>query len=113
MSEKAISIATYCAASGAYVIMGIKNPVEGSEAVTDLLSRGWEAKVGGKIEFVVEPEEMLRRALDHIDKKRAALGLPAYEPGKFGRSGDARMREIDMLEPAQRAEALYGVPAGS
>jgi carbon-monoxide dehydrogenase catalytic subunit len=111
MSEKAISIATYCAASGAYVIMGIKNPVEGSEAVTDLLSRGWEAKVGGKIEFVVEPEEMLRRTLEHIDKKRAALGLPAYEPQKFGRSGDARMREIDMLEPAQRTEALYGVPA--
>jgi len=111
MSEKAISIATYCAASGAYVIMGIKNPVEGSEAVTDLLSRGWEAKVGGKIEFVVEPEEMLRRALEHIDKKRAALGLPAYEPDKFGRSGDARMLEIEALEPEARAEALYGVPA--
>jgi len=111
MSEKAISIATYCAASGAYVIMGIKNPVEGSEAVTDLLSRGWEAKVGGKIEFVVEPEEMLRRTLEHIDKKRAALGLPAYEPQKFGRSGDARMLEIEALEPEARAEALYGVPA--
>ena len=111
MSEKAISIATYCAASGAYVIMGIKNPVEGSEAVTDLLSRGWEARVGGKIEFVVEPEEMLRRTLEHIDKKRAALGLPAYEPDKFGRSGDARMLEIEALEPEARAEALYGVPA--
>jgi carbon-monoxide dehydrogenase catalytic subunit len=111
MSEKAISIATYCAASGAYVIMGIKNPVEGSEGVTDLLSRGWEAKVGGKIEFVVEPQEMLRRILEHIDKKRAALGLPAYDPDKFGRSGDARMLEIEALPPAQRAEALYGVPA--
>jgi len=111
MSEKAISIATYCAASGAYVIMGVKNPVEGSDEVTRLLSQGWEAKVGGKIEFVVEPEEMVRRILEHIDKKRAALGLPAHEPQKFGRSGDARMREIDMLEPAQRTEALYGVPA--
>jgi carbon-monoxide dehydrogenase catalytic subunit len=111
MSEKAISIATYCAASGAYVIMGIKNPVEGSGEVTDLLSRGWEAKVGGKIEFVVEPQEMLRRILEHIDKKRAALGLPAYDPDKFGRSGDARMLEIEALPPEARAEALYGVPA--
>jgi carbon-monoxide dehydrogenase catalytic subunit len=109
MSEKAISIASYCAASGAYVIMGIKNPVEGSEEVTDLLSRGWEERVGGKIDFVVEPEEMLRRTLEHIDKKRAALGLPAYDPQKFGRSGDARMLEIEALPPEQRAEALYGV----
>ncbi len=31
MSEKALAIATYCAASGAYVIMGVKNPVEGSD----------------------------------------------------------------------------------
>jgi carbon-monoxide dehydrogenase catalytic subunit len=112
MSEKAISIATYCAASGAYVIMGIKNPVEGSEEVTELLSKGWEAKVGGKIEFVVEPQEMVRRILEHIDKKRAALGLPAYEPEKFGRSGDWRMQELMELSPEQRAEALYGEPAG-
>jgi hypothetical protein len=85
--------------------------VEGSDEVTRLLSQGWEAKVGGKIEFVVEPEEMVRRTLEHLDKKRAALGLPAYDPQKFGRSGDARMLEIDALEPEARAEALYGVPA--
>jgi carbon-monoxide dehydrogenase catalytic subunit len=112
MSEKAISIATYCAASGAYVIMGITNPVEGSELVTELLSNGWEEKVGGKIEFVVEPEEMVRRILDHIDKKRAALGLPEYEPEKYGRSGDWRMEELMKLSPEARSEAIYGQPAG-
>ena len=111
MSEKAIAIATYCAASGAYVIMGVHNPVEGSNEVTDLLSKGWESRVGGKIEFVVEPEEMVRRILEHIDKKRAALKLPAYEPGRFGRSGDARMLELMELSPEARAEALYGQPA--
>jgi carbon-monoxide dehydrogenase catalytic subunit len=110
MSEKAISIATYCAASGAYVIMGIHSPVEGSQVVTDILSKGWENMVGGKIEFVVEPEEMLRRSLEHIDKKRAALKLPAYDPAKFGRSGDARMLELEKLSPEERAEALYGQP---
>jgi carbon-monoxide dehydrogenase catalytic subunit len=112
MSEKAIAIATYAAASGAYVIMGIKNPVEGSGAVTELLSKGWEKKVGGKIEFVVEPAEMVRRILEHIDKKRTALGLPSYEPGKFGRSGDWRIQELLELSPEQRAEALYGQPVG-
>ncbi len=111
MSEKAISIASYCAASGAYVIMGIKNPVEGSTAVTDILSKGWEQRVGGKIEFVVEPEEMVRRILEHIDKKRAALKLPAYDPGKYGRSGDWRINELMKLSPEERAEALYGQPA--
>jgi carbon-monoxide dehydrogenase catalytic subunit len=111
MSEKALAIASYCAASGAYVIMGIKNPVEGSTVVTDILGKSWESKLGGKIEFVVEPEEMLRLTLEHIDKKRAALKLPPYDPAKFGRSGDARMLELEKLSPEERAEALYGVPA--
>jgi hypothetical protein len=86
--------------------------VEGSGAVTELLSKGWEKKVGGKIEFVVEPAEMVRRILEHIDKKRTALGLPSYEPGKFGRSGDWRIQELLELSPEQRAEALYGQPVG-
>ncbi|OGO15446.1 MAG: carbon-monoxide dehydrogenase catalytic subunit [Chloroflexi bacterium RBG_13_68_17] len=112
MSEKALAIASYVAASGGYVIMGIHNPVEGSEAVTEILSKGWEAKVGGKIEFVVEAEEMVRRTLEHIDKKRAALNLPAYAPGKFGRSGDWRIEKLAELSPEEYAEALYGQPAG-
>jgi len=111
MSEKALAIASYCAASGAYVIMGIKNPVEGSTVVTDILAKDWEARLGGKIEFVVEKEEMLRRTLEHIDKKRAALKLPPYDRAKFGRSGDARMLELEKLSPEERAEALYGIPA--
>ncbi len=112
MSEKALAIASYCAGSGAYVIMGVKNPVEGSTVVTDILSQGWEHLVGGKIEFVVEPEEMLRRTLEHIDKKRAALKLPAYDPTRYGRSGDYRVLELEKLSPEARAEALYGNPTG-
>ena len=38
MSEKAMAIATYVAASGAYVIMGVHNPVDGSAEVTHILS---------------------------------------------------------------------------
>ncbi|MBM2851067.1 MAG: Carbon monoxide dehydrogenase, partial [Anaerolineales bacterium] len=47
------------------------------------------------------------KTLAHIDAKRAALGLPAYDPKKFGRSGDWRVTELyERAEVA--AEALYG-----
>jgi hypothetical protein len=49
--------------------------------------------------------------LAHIDQKRADLGLPEYDPTKFGRSGDARMQELEALPLADRQAALYGEPA--
>ena len=112
MSEKAMAIAAYAAASGAYVIMGIHNPVDGSAEVTDILSNVWEEKVGGKIEFVADPYEIVERSLAHIDKKRAALKLPAYDAGQWGRSGDHRMDEIMTLPVEERAAALYGAAGG-
>jgi carbon-monoxide dehydrogenase catalytic subunit len=115
MSEKALSIGTYCVVSGAYVIFGGSSPVSGmpdrvedSDIVLRYISEGWEKLYGGKMEFVADPEEMIRRTLAHIDQKRAALGLPAYEPDRFGRSGDARMRELEQLPLAERQTALYG-----
>jgi anaerobic carbon-monoxide dehydrogenase catalytic subunit len=118
MSEKALAIATYCVASGAYVIFGGSSPVSGmpdrvedSDIVLRYISEGWEKIYGGKLEFVKEPDEMIRRTLEHIDKKRAALGLPVYDPERFGRSGDERMVELEELPYAARREALYGVAA--
>jgi carbon-monoxide dehydrogenase catalytic subunit len=118
MSEKALSIATYCVASGAYVIFGGASPVSGmpdkvsdSDIVLRYISEGWESIYGGKLEFIQDPQEMIQRALDHIDQKRAALGLPQYDPSRFGRSGDARMRELEELPLAERQAALYGMPS--
>ena len=118
MSEKALSIGTYCMASGAYVIFGGSSPVSGmpdrmedSDIVADLISSGWEELYGGKIEFIPDPDEMIEKTLEHIDKKRAALGLPEYDPDRFGQSGDARMMEMEELPWAERREALYGVAA--
>jgi len=117
MSEKALSIATYCVASGAYVIMGARNPIAGSEIVQQILSEGWESKVGGKLEFVTDEsdecacEEIVRRSLEHIDKKRAALGLAEYDPSKWGRSGDQRMPDLLSLPLEERIEAVYGAPS--
>ncbi|HID51142.1 MAG TPA: anaerobic carbon-monoxide dehydrogenase catalytic subunit [Anaerolineae bacterium] len=115
MSEKALSIGTYCVASGAYVIFGGTSPVSGmpdrvadSDLVSHLISEGWEKLYGGKLEFIADPDEMIQATLDHIDKKRAALGLPEYDPNKYGRSGDARMLELEELPWTERREALYG-----
>ncbi len=117
MSEKALSIGAYCVASGVYVIFGGSSPVSGmpdrvsdSDLVTRYLSEGWEKLYGGKMEFIPDPEEMVRKTLEHIDKKRAALGLPEYDPSRFGRSGDARILELEKLPWPERREALYGVP---
>ncbi len=116
MSEKALAIATYCVASGAYVIFGGASPVSGmpdrvsdSDVVLHYISEGWEKIYGGKLEFVSESNEMIRRTLEHIDKKRAALGLPAYDPSRFGRSGDDQMLELEALPVADRRAAMYGM----
>ena len=118
MSEKALSIAAYCVASGVYVIFGGASPVSGmpdrvadSDVVLKYISQGWEKKYGGKLEFIPDVDEMIRRALEHIDGKRAALGLPEYDPAKFGRSGDARMLQLEALPLDQRREAIYGSAA--
>lgn len=109
MSEKALAIASYCVASGAYVILGgSSGPVSGCEEVLRLMSEGWEKKVGGRLEFVEDGEEIVRRAIAHIDKKRAALGLPEYDASKWGRSGDRRMSYILELPFEERIEAIYG-----
>ena len=41
-----------------------------------------------------DPEEAVQKALEHIDKKRAALGLVEYDPQRFGQSGDALMLKV-------------------
>jgi len=117
MSEKALSIGTYCMASGAYVIFGGSSPVSGkptrvpdSDLVTQFISEGWEDLYGGKMEFIEDPDEMIQATLEHIDKKRAALGLPEYDPDRFGQSGDDQMLELEALPLADRKAAIYGLP---
>ena len=116
MSEKAISIATYVVASGVYTIMSgtapvAENPrVKDSSIVLDILSNGWEEKVGAKLEFMNDLDEIVNAILEHIDKKRAELGLPEYDPEAFGKSGDDRMLKLEELSLADRRQAIYGEP---
>jgi carbon-monoxide dehydrogenase catalytic subunit len=116
MSEKALSIGTYAVASGVYVIFGGSSPVSGmpdrvsdSDLVLHYISAGWEKLFGGKLEFAADPDELIRKALGHIDQKRVALSLPAYDPSRFGRSGDRRVDELERLPLAGRQAALYGL----
>ncbi len=115
MSEKALAIGTYCVASGAYVIFGGTSPVSGmpdkmadSAIVSKIMIEGWEEKFGGKMEFIADPDEMIKATLAHIDKKRADLGLIEYDPSLFGKSGDRDMNEIEKLPLKERRQAIYG-----
>jgi carbon-monoxide dehydrogenase catalytic subunit len=110
MSEKALSIGTYFVASGVYTIFGISSPVGGSEEVTRLIGEGWEQQVGARLEFEPDPQQMLAKALAHIDAKRDAQNLVPYDPSRFGTSGDRQMRELMSLPLEERRAAIYGKP---
>ena len=84
MSEKALAIAFYAVASGLYVIFGVESPIKASPTIQNIMSEKWEKKLGGKMEFIIDKEEIFRAALEHIDKKRDALKLRKYEKGSFG-----------------------------
>jgi len=102
MCEKAIAIGTYCVASGIYVLFGVSSPVVASEEVTQLISEGWEKKVGGKLEFYKEWQTIVEKSLDHIEKKRAALGLAVYDAKRFGQSGDTPLEAFFAAPPEER-----------
>ena len=90
MSEKAVCIGTYCAASGAHVLFGVHNPVAGSPEVIKLMTEGWEKKTGGGSGVGAGYGQADRQGLWHIDAKRAALGLAAYDPARYGRAATGR-----------------------
>jgi carbon-monoxide dehydrogenase catalytic subunit len=118
MSEKALAIAAYCVASGAYVIFGGASPISGmpdrvtdSDKVLHYISAGWEKIYGGKLEFIPDPDEMIKATLAHIDAKRAALGIVEYDATRFGKSGDAKMLALDALPISEQRKAIYGTAA--
>ena len=75
MSEKAITIGHYFVSSGVYTVFGVAWPTLGSEELTEWLFDGIGETYGGKWAFEPNPEKMAKLMIDHIDKKREALGL--------------------------------------
>jgi len=84
MSEKAIAIGCYFAASGVPVIFGGDSPVSGSKEVTDIITNVWMERFRGGFFFEPDMQKMLDMALDLIDKARAALKLKKWVSGSFG-----------------------------
>lgn len=75
MSEKAVSIGFYFAASGVFTTLGMPFPIEGSENLTRYVTDEMEQDVGGRFAFESDPVKAAQLMIAHIDKKRAALKL--------------------------------------
>ncbi|MBM3705572.1 MAG: anaerobic carbon-monoxide dehydrogenase catalytic subunit [Actinobacteria bacterium] len=76
MSEKALSIGTYFAASGVYVAFsGEPIPVESSEEVKKIMTEGWRTKFGGELEWFEDVDQILEKVIDVIQQKRKALKI--------------------------------------
>ncbi|MFC1495610.1 anaerobic carbon-monoxide dehydrogenase catalytic subunit, partial [Thermodesulfobacteriota bacterium] len=75
MSEKAITIGQYFVASGVFTVFGVTFPIVQNTKFQKLLFEGLEDMGLGKWGFAVDPYEIAHMMIDHIDKKRAALGI--------------------------------------
>jgi carbon-monoxide dehydrogenase catalytic subunit len=76
MSEKAIAIGMYFVASGIFVVIGQSLPVQGSRRVVELLTNDFEKSFGATWAFEPDPIRAAHLMIDHIDRKRAEVGLP-------------------------------------
>ena len=75
MSEKAISIGQYFVGSGVFTVFGVTWPTLGSKEVTDFLFKDFEGMYGGMWAFEPDPIKAAHLMIEHIDKKRKALGI--------------------------------------
>lgn len=93
MSEKAICIGQYFVASGVYTVFGVTFPTVEGTRFHNLLFEGLEEQGFGKWGFAVDPHEMARMMIEHIDKKRAALGIMGERERKLFSMEDRRAAE--------------------
>jgi carbon-monoxide dehydrogenase catalytic subunit len=75
MSEKAVSIGAYVVASGIFTVLGTVPPVLGSSNVTALLTEGAGDVVGASFAVEGDPLKAAELIQNHINEKRAKLGL--------------------------------------
>ncbi len=75
MSEKAVSIGTYFISSGVFTVLGTVPPILGSPVVTELLTQGANDVIGAVFAVEPDPFKAAQLMIDHIEEKRAALGI--------------------------------------
>ncbi len=74
VSEKALEIATYCAASGFSVFCGTPDPLAAAPGVTGIMAGKWPERFGGQLVFC-DPAEIAGRMVAVIEAKRSSLGI--------------------------------------
>jgi carbon-monoxide dehydrogenase catalytic subunit len=90
MSEKAISIGQYFVSSGVYTVFGASFPVLEGTKFKEHLFKGMEEEVGGMWDFAADPYEHAKKIIDHIEKKRDALGINVKKERKLFDMADRR-----------------------
>ncbi len=75
MSEKALAIGQYFVASGVFTVFGVGFPSIKGTRFHDLMFNGLEKEGYGKWGTASDPMEIARMMIEHIDKKRKALGI--------------------------------------
>lgn len=75
VSEPAASIGQYFVGSGVFTVLGIDGSALGSRGMTDFLSHDFEKLYGGMWAFEPDPVRASRLMIEHIDRKRRALGI--------------------------------------
>ena len=75
MSEKAISIGQYVVSSGIFTVFGTTFPTSGAPVFDNYLCKEMENLYGGMWAFEPDPIKHAHLMIDHIDKKRKALGI--------------------------------------
>ncbi len=88
MSEKALAIGQYFVGSGVFTVFGVTWPTIGNEEVTKLLFKDMEGMYGGMWAFEPDPIKAAKLMIEHIDKKRKALGID--------KAGDRVLYDMEM-----------------
>ncbi len=95
MHEKALAIGQYFVTSGVYTLFGTKSPASGAPEVDKFLSEELEELVGGKWSFEPDLKVMAKLIIDHIEKKRDALGINVKKERKLYDMEDRRQLAVD------------------
>jgi carbon-monoxide dehydrogenase catalytic subunit len=83
MSEKAIAIGHYFVASGVFTVFGVQLPHVPGTKFADYIFNGIEQDLGGKWAVEPDPYKMAQLMIDHINKKREALGIQEKKERKL------------------------------
>jgi carbon-monoxide dehydrogenase catalytic subunit len=97
-SEKALAIGQYVVASGIYTIFGVTFPSIAETKFHKLLFEGLEEQGLGKWGFATDPYEMAAMMIDHIDKKREALGIMGERERVLMDMADRQALEVEAGE---------------